>query len=170
MCPAWVASALTKPNPERKEQHTFPTFLPDGQHFLYHRMSGIPQNNGVCVGSLDSKAEEQGSKQVMATNVGAVYVSPQGSHPGYLLFLREQTPMALCKRFFLLFISGNPRYLRLVLPIQFYCRRDICGNCSLRLPHIARRPTVDCRRTFRGLIKAEARARPKIGRRSSRPR
>ena len=35
--------------------HDYPQFLPDGKHFLYYVSCTKPENNGIFVGSLDSK-------------------------------------------------------------------------------------------------------------------
>jgi eukaryotic-like serine/threonine-protein kinase len=74
--------------------HVFPVFLPDGRHFLYLRRSNIPKIEGVYVGTLDSKPEEQDTKQLVATTSMPVYVPSQDSDSGYLLFLSGQTLMA----------------------------------------------------------------------------
>jgi hypothetical protein len=63
----------------------WPDFLPDGRHFLYHARSRTPDFTGVYVGSLDSKE----TKLILRTDVQAKYGS------GYLLFLREETLMAV---------------------------------------------------------------------------
>ncbi len=90
-----AVSPLTKLNSARQETwHDSPVFLPDGQHFLYCRSSGLPNYTGVYVGSLNSQPEEQGSNQLIATNFGPIYLPSQNSGPGQLLFLREQTLMA----------------------------------------------------------------------------
>jgi serine/threonine protein kinase len=89
------ASVLSRPDSARRAiDHFFPAFLPDGRHFLYWQSSERPENIGVYIGSLDSKPEEQGAKQLLATNFQPVYVPSQNSGPGYLLFLRDQTLMA----------------------------------------------------------------------------
>jgi eukaryotic-like serine/threonine-protein kinase len=91
-----IASPLVKPDsPLRVTALHAPTFLPDGQHFLYMQDSNIPKNRGVYVGSLDFKPEEQGSRKLFATEFWpCVYVPSQDSGPGYILFPREQTLMA----------------------------------------------------------------------------
>jgi Tol biopolymer transport system component len=90
-----TCSPLTTLDPSRGENyHSFPSFLPDGRHFLYHRMSSAPQNAGIYVGSLDAKPEEQDSRQLLATPFGGRYVPPSDSAPGQLLFVREGTLMA----------------------------------------------------------------------------
>ena len=74
--------------------HRFPSFLPDGRHFVYLRESGKPENAGIYVGSLDAKPEQQSSKRVLAADGTVVYAAVPGSKNGYLLFRREGTLMA----------------------------------------------------------------------------
>jgi Tol biopolymer transport system component/tRNA A-37 threonylcarbamoyl transferase component Bud32 len=84
---------LTNLDASRAEQsHTFPTFLPDGRHFVYHRFSD--SNSGIYVGSIDAKPEEQSTRQLVATSYGGAYVPPSGLSPGQLLFVRDGTLMA----------------------------------------------------------------------------
>ena len=68
--------------------HSFPSFLPDGRHFLYSRLA--LETRGVYVGSLDLKPEQQSTKLVIATPTNAVYV-PAGSR---VLFMRDAILMA----------------------------------------------------------------------------
>ena len=79
---------------DRAEQyHSFPTFLPDGRHFVYQRFSAS-SSSGIYVGSLDAKPEEQSTRQLVATPYGGAYVPPSGSSPGQLLFVRDGKLMA----------------------------------------------------------------------------
>ncbi len=91
-----VASPLTELDPARQiSGQYFPTFLPDGRHFLYWQNSAILENRGIYIGSLDSKPEEQGSRKLLSTGfLPCVYVPAQDSGPGQILFLREQTLVA----------------------------------------------------------------------------
>ena len=73
------------------EIHAFPSFLPDGRHFVYLR---APQNSGICVGSLDSPPEQQSSTRVVSTPIMPVYVPPSGAGTGRLLFMREGNLLA----------------------------------------------------------------------------
>jgi eukaryotic-like serine/threonine-protein kinase len=57
----------------------FPSFLPDGRHFLY-AASGAPEVAGTFVGTLDTRD----SKRLLNADTGAVY-SPSGD----LLFVRQ---------------------------------------------------------------------------------
>lgn len=91
-----TAGPLTKLDPARREDlHAFPSFLPDGRHFVYLRTSTNREINGIFVGSLDAKPEQQTSQQITATQHEAVYVSSiQSRKNGYLLFMREETLVA----------------------------------------------------------------------------
>ena len=67
--------------------HTWPTFLPDGKHFLYFR-SGPPDVEGMYVGSLEVDAANQSRQRILGTGVPAVYAN------GHLFFPRDGTLMA----------------------------------------------------------------------------
>jgi Tol biopolymer transport system component len=66
--------------------HRWPYFLPDGRHFLFFVRSGKVENTGVYVGSLESKD----TRQLLPNILSAMYAPP-----GFLLFLRNETLMAL---------------------------------------------------------------------------
>ncbi len=66
-----------------------PTFLPDGRHFIYWRALGPGVNdNGIYVGSLDTKPEEQPSKELVAGHSIVYYTPSPEPSVGYLLFVR----------------------------------------------------------------------------------
>jgi eukaryotic-like serine/threonine-protein kinase len=88
------ASPLTTLDPSRGEiRHVFPSFLPDGRHFIYLRYSSKPENSGIYVGSLDARPQEQSSKMLLPTLYGAACVPSSDSGFGHLLFLRAGTLM-----------------------------------------------------------------------------
>jgi eukaryotic-like serine/threonine-protein kinase len=72
----------------------YPTFLPDGRHFLYSRLSGGSENNGVVVGSVDSTAERPNARLIIAGVFGSGYVPSRDPDVGYLLFVHDSTLMA----------------------------------------------------------------------------
>lgn len=81
-----VPTAVTSLDPARQETgHSFPFFLPDGNHFLYVVRSRIAENDGIWAGSLDGKV----SKRVLAT-----FTSAQYAPPGYFLFERDGALLA----------------------------------------------------------------------------
>ena len=85
---------LTKPDQSRKETyHAMPVLLSDGRHFLYKRNSDRIENAGIYAGSMDAKPEEQGTRLLLATETGVVYVPSANSGQGQLLYLRGGTLM-----------------------------------------------------------------------------
>jgi serine/threonine protein kinase len=102
-------AALTKLDPSRQDAgHFSPVFLPDGKHFLYLRQSGLSENTGIYVGSLDSKPDQQSSKRLIATNMSPVWVpSPD---PGFVnfMFLREGSLMVQSLDLAKLDLTGDP--------------------------------------------------------------
>jgi serine/threonine protein kinase len=66
--------------------HRFPWFLPDGKHFLFTGRNADPSKTAIYVADLDSKQRQK----IETVNSNAVY-----SPPGYLLYVRERTLMAL---------------------------------------------------------------------------
>jgi serine/threonine protein kinase len=83
-----AATPLTQVDLSKGEfVHTWPTFLPDGKHFLYFR-SGPPDVEGMYVGSLDVDAGNQRGQRILATGVPAVFAN------GHLFFPRAGTLLA----------------------------------------------------------------------------
>jgi Tol biopolymer transport system component len=64
--------------------HRFPSFLPDGRHFVFY-VTGTSDVQGIYVGALDSKA----SRRVVESDSAGVFVSPDA-----LLFRREDSLLA----------------------------------------------------------------------------
>ena len=80
-------SFVIDPGP-RSVRHLFPTFLPDGKHFLFRRQ-GPPE--GIYVGSIDLNPDQQESNRLaLMTDPNSVffYVSDTRG-PGQLLFSRD---------------------------------------------------------------------------------
>jgi Tol biopolymer transport system component len=59
------------------ESYRWPSFLPDGRHFLYFALTGSGTETGVWVASLDSNE----TNRLAVADSGAIYCSP-----GYLLY------------------------------------------------------------------------------------
>jgi serine/threonine protein kinase/Tol biopolymer transport system component len=77
--------ATTLDKSREETQHRWPSFLPDGRHFLYLARGPQPAKNAVFVGSLDGSEVQQ----LVSADSPAVYAPP-----GYLLYVREGTLMA----------------------------------------------------------------------------
>ena len=67
----------------------WPQFLPDGRHFLYLRLLNKRENDGIYVGSLDSKEV----KRLLSSHSMPAYAKAL-TGPGYLLFVRDGSLMA----------------------------------------------------------------------------
>jgi eukaryotic-like serine/threonine-protein kinase len=76
--PVTAATAMEAPS---EGSHRFPSFLPDGRHFLY-TVLGASDRTGVYAGSLDDKT----TKRLITANTSALYALP-----GYLLFVSGDT-------------------------------------------------------------------------------
>ena len=86
-------------DPERRLAPWFPSFLPDGRHFLFFSAAASqPESAGVFVASLDSTTAER----LVTTRSHAVHA------PGYLLFWREGALLAQAFDEGTLEVRGNP--------------------------------------------------------------
>ena len=95
-------SRVTTVDPSLHENtHRNPSFLPDGDHFLYS-IIGNGDQNGVYVGSLDGKTK----KLLVRDLTSAVY-----AEPGYLLFVRRDTLFAQTFDPRRLELSGQPFFV-----------------------------------------------------------
>ena len=75
--------AVTSLDTSKQEgSHRWPQFLPDGQHFLFTARSGLAEQRGLYIGSLDGKTR----KLLIRADGNARYAAP-----GYVLFLNEDT-------------------------------------------------------------------------------
>jgi serine/threonine protein kinase len=80
------STAVTEPRKKTGAgDHRFPSFLPDGRHFLYTDTALNQEESGIYVADLESKDR----KRIVTAHSRAVY-----SPPGYLLFVHEGTLMA----------------------------------------------------------------------------
>ena len=67
-----VPVQITAVDPARQERfHSCPSFLPDGRHFVYIRASTDTEKSAIYLGSVDAKPEQQSSKLLVASNLGA---------------------------------------------------------------------------------------------------
>ncbi len=84
--PAPVTS-LRSPN----ELQRYPSFFPDGKHYVFEITNGKPEDNGINAGALDGSPRVR----LLPDTSSAVYVPPaSGSKSGMLLFRREGALMA----------------------------------------------------------------------------
>ncbi len=96
-----ISAAGGQPTPVKIDtgRTWFPSFLPDGRHFLFFAAEPAqPENAGVFVGSLDSSA----ARQLVTARSRAIHA------PGYLLFWREGALLAQAFDETTLEVRGNP--------------------------------------------------------------
>jgi Tol biopolymer transport system component len=74
-------------------QHVYPTFLPDGRHFVYTVQSAKRESGGIYVGALD---QADSTVRLLPEISSAEYAPLSGTDPstGYLLFARGDVLMA----------------------------------------------------------------------------
>jgi eukaryotic-like serine/threonine-protein kinase len=81
-----TARPLTQMDASRQEvTHRWPTFLPDGKHYIFFVRTANPEATGIYGGVLGSDQHTL----IMASSVNGVY-----AEPGYLVFLRGDALMA----------------------------------------------------------------------------
>jgi serine/threonine protein kinase/Tol biopolymer transport system component len=109
--------------------HRWPTFLPDGKHFLYlaANFSGSFEKNAIFLGSLDSKEK----RLVLAASSNVVY-----AEPGYLVYLRDSDRSLVSQRFDLnsFSTSGDSRVVQSgvrYLPQVDLALFDVAGKRTL---------------------------------------
>ena len=91
---------VTTLDAERKEYgHRFPTFLPDGDHFLYAALPGRSGKFDIFVGSLRDSSR---------TFIGSLDASPVYAEPGWLLYARQGVLAAQPFDARTLAIAGDP--------------------------------------------------------------
>ena len=77
--------ALSVDTAAKEVDHSYPRFLPDGQHVIYWSWNGEASASQVCIASLDGKQR----KCLFRNDSNADFVDP-----GYILFARDSTLMA----------------------------------------------------------------------------
>ena len=90
--------------------HGFPSFLPDGRHFLYFRVESGGPSGHMHVGSIEASPEGQVTdRPLLASDSQAVYIpSPEGDS-GWLLFARDRRLLAQSFDPSKLLLTGEPQ-------------------------------------------------------------
>jgi serine/threonine protein kinase/Tol biopolymer transport system component len=73
--------------------HSFPVFLPDQKRFLYVRLSGRNDVEGVYVRSIDDKPEQDSGARLLRVTLGPLAIVDHGQGR-QLLFIRDGTLMS----------------------------------------------------------------------------
>jgi Tol biopolymer transport system component len=100
-----TASPVTEIDRAREVGHFWPTFLPDGRHFLYNVGSAVDRKHGVFVGQLDSL-----DRRLVVYSRANVAFAPlaAASSRGHLLFLKDRILMAQVFDTAKLGLTGEP--------------------------------------------------------------
>ncbi|MGH9846755.1 MAG: protein kinase domain-containing protein, partial [Blastocatellia bacterium] len=86
---------VTTLDSSRKEiSHRYPTFLPDGRHFLYSIMSGQKETRGVYLGSLDGTIKRRLLDDSTIIKYMAAVPADTASGAGWLVFVRDGALLA----------------------------------------------------------------------------
>jgi Tol biopolymer transport system component len=91
--------ALKLDESQKEVLHAFPSFLPDGRHFLFQSWNGHGEDSSIYVASLDG-----GERKLLLKNDSNVAYAA----PGYLLFARNTTLLAQPFDASKLQLSGEP--------------------------------------------------------------
>jgi Tol biopolymer transport system component len=75
-------------HPPEVTAHYWPSFLPDGRHFLYQARHNNRDQSAICVASADGKPGPGRHMELMKSHTNAIYAN------GWLLFLRDATLFA----------------------------------------------------------------------------
>ena len=82
-------AVATVPDESGTEVHVFPSFLSNGRHFVYLRVSrGKPELSGIYVGELDTTSPGVGNR-LITTGFGAAFVAAADSGSGLIVFARN---------------------------------------------------------------------------------
>jgi len=84
---------------QANDSHLWPTFLPDGKHFLFLARSTRARKNQICIGSLDSGEV----KRIMPASTLVGYVEP-----GWLVFINDGALMTQALHPGSFELSGEP--------------------------------------------------------------
>jgi serine/threonine protein kinase/Tol biopolymer transport system component len=84
---------------QREEAHRWPSFLPDGRHFVFLGDADTTENHHIRVGSLDSQ-----DSQILFGAISRVAFAK----PGYLLYVNQSTLVAVPFDTTSLKVTGDP--------------------------------------------------------------
>jgi Tol biopolymer transport system component len=89
-----VTPVTTLDRPGQENAHRYPTFLPDGRHFLYSIQSGRKETRGVYIGSLDGTLKQRLLDDFTVIKYVAAVPGDAANVAGWLLFVRDGALLA----------------------------------------------------------------------------
>ena len=84
-----VAQVTTYDRSRQEFSHLYPTFLPDGRHFLYSISSEVKETRGVYLGSLDGTVKRRLLDREPVIKYMPAVSGDTSSGPGWLVFARD---------------------------------------------------------------------------------
>jgi len=84
----------TRDRSRQELSHRYPTFLPDGRHFLYSIASGLKETRGVYLGSLDGTVKRRLLDNVTVIKYMAAVPGDTADGAGWLVFARDGALLA----------------------------------------------------------------------------
>ena len=89
-----VTEVTTRDGSRQEIQHLYPTFLPDGDHFLYTIRSGRKDSSGTYLGSLDGTLKRRLLDEVTDIKYMAAVPEDTASGAGWLVYVRDGALLA----------------------------------------------------------------------------
>src|SRR5262245_31524897 len=89
-----VTQVTALDRPRQEILHRYPTFLPDGRHFLYSISSGKKETRGVYLGSLDGTVKRRLLDDLTPVKYMAAVPGDTSSGAGWLVFGRDGALLA----------------------------------------------------------------------------
>jgi len=89
-----VTQVTTRDMSRQETNHLYPTFLPDGRHFLYSIQSGQKETHGVYLGSLDGNLKRRLLDEVTVIKYMAAVPDDTTNGAGWLVFGRGDALLA----------------------------------------------------------------------------
>ena len=102
--PASGGAPVAVNTPDQQPRHRFPSFLPDGRHFLFYAL-GTPDTAGIYLGTLDAPDTH---RLTAADAAGVSWASPSVPEDGWLLWVRAGTLVAQRLDLAQAALTGNP--------------------------------------------------------------
>jgi serine/threonine protein kinase/Tol biopolymer transport system component len=89
-----IAPVTTLDRQGQENSHRYPTFLPDGRHFLYSIQSGRKETRGIYLGSLDGPLKSRLLDDFTVIKYVAEVPGDAANVAGWLLFVRDGALLA----------------------------------------------------------------------------
>jgi len=89
-----VTQVTTLDRSRQEASYRYPTFLPDGRHFLYNIQSGQKETRGIYLGSLDGTVKRRLLDEITVIKYMTAVPGDTASGAGWLVFVRDGALLA----------------------------------------------------------------------------